>query len=112
IPCDVFITEATFGLPVFKHPSDNMEIARLLKSVEQFPQRAHLIGAYALGKAQRVIRLLRDAGYDRTIFIHGALAKLCDYYQAQNVDLGTLEPATVETGTRQDFAGEIIVGPP
>jgi putative mRNA 3-end processing factor len=112
VQCDVFITEATFGLPVFKHPPDGLEIARLLKSVEQFPQRAHLVGAYALGKAQRVIRLLRDAGYDRTIFIHGALSRLCDYYQAQGVDLGALQPATVETGVKGDFAGEIIVGPP
>ena len=81
IRCDVFITEATFGLPVFRHPPDRHEIAKLLKSTQQFPERAHLVGAYALGKAQRVIRLLRDAGYDKPIFIHGALAKLCDYYQ-------------------------------
>ena len=66
------------------------EIARLLKSAQQFPERAHLVGAYALGKAQRVIRLLRDAGYDKPIYIHGALAKLCDYYQSQGIDLGDL----------------------
>ncbi|HEX4077701.1 MAG TPA: hypothetical protein VHX61_02350 [Rhizomicrobium sp.] len=76
VPCDVFVSEATFGLPVFRHPDDAGEIAKLLKSVAQFPDRAHLVGAYALGKAQRLICLLREAGYDRTIFIHGALAKL------------------------------------
>src|SRR5258707_5840100 len=58
VPCDVFITEATFGLPVFRHPPDADEIAKLLKSVAQFPERAHLVRAYALGKAQRLIRLL------------------------------------------------------
>ena len=67
IRCDVFITEATFGLPVFRHPPDTHEIAKLIKSTEQFPERAHLVGAYALGKAQRVIRAdprcrLRQAG--------------------------------------------------
>ncbi|MGB3900215.1 MAG: ligase-associated DNA damage response exonuclease [Mesorhizobium sp.] len=112
VACDVFITEATFGLPVFRHPSDGHEMARLLKSVAQFPERTHLVGAYALGKAQRVIRLLREAGHDRPIYIHGALAKLCDYYQSRNIDLGPLEPATVETGNRADFAGQIVVGPP
>ncbi|MBA3448245.1 MAG: ligase-associated DNA damage response exonuclease, partial [Pseudaminobacter sp.] len=112
IQCDVFITEATFGLPVFKHPPATEEIARVLKSAEQFPERSHLIGAYALGKAQRVIRLLRDGGYDRTIFIHGAMAKLCDYYESQGVALGDLQPATVEKGTKADFAGAIVVGPP
>ncbi|MEK1887026.1 MAG: ligase-associated DNA damage response exonuclease [Phyllobacterium sp.] len=111
IACDVFITEATFALPVFRHPDSRDEIAKLLKSVEQFPERSHLVGAYALGKAQRVIRMMREAGYDRTIYIHGALAKLCDYYQSQGIDLGKLAPATVEDNTT-DFAGSIIVGPP
>ncbi|NGN44179.1 ligase-associated DNA damage response exonuclease [Mesorhizobium sp. CGMCC 1.15528] len=112
IRCNVFITEATFGLPVFKHPPDSGEIARVLKSAEQFPERAHMIGAYALGKAQRVIKLLREAGYERTIFIHGALAKLCDYYESQGIALGDLQPATVDSGAKTDFAGAIVVGPP
>ncbi|RUW23767.1 ligase-associated DNA damage response exonuclease, partial [Mesorhizobium sp. M1E.F.Ca.ET.041.01.1.1] len=112
VPCDVFITEATFGLPVFRHPPDQEEIARVLKSAAQFPERSHLIGAYALGKAQRVMRLLRDAGYDKPIYIHGALTKLSEYYQSQGIDLGKLEPGTVETGGKADFAGAIVVGPP
>ena len=70
VPSDVFITEATFGLPVFRHPPDVQEIGRLLRSVRQFPERAHLVGAYALGKAQRVIRLLREAGYDAVSYTH------------------------------------------
>jgi putative mRNA 3-end processing factor len=112
IACDVFITEATFGLPVFRHPPAHEEIARLLKSVRQFPERTHLVGAYALGKAQRVMRLLRDAGHDRPIRIHGALAKLSDYYVSQGIDLGALQPATVDDGDRADFAGSIVIGPP
>ncbi|WP_310186088.1 ligase-associated DNA damage response exonuclease [Mesorhizobium sp. BE184] len=112
VPCDVFITEATFGLPVFRHPPDQEEIARLLKSIEQFPERAHLVGAYALGKAQRVMRLIRDAGYDKPIYIHGALAKLSEYYRSQGIDLGVLEPATVEKGGKGEFAGAVVIGPP
>ncbi len=112
VSCDVFITEATFGLPVFRHPPDTHEIGKLLASVEQFPARAHLVGAYALGKAQRVIRLIRDAGYDKPIYIHGALNKLCDYYESQGIALGELRPATVEGGSKGDFAGAIVVGPP
>ena len=46
-PCDVFVTEATFGLPVFRHPDDAGEIAKLLHSVRLFPERAHLVGARA-----------------------------------------------------------------
>lgn len=111
VPCDVFITEATFGLPVFRHPDALAEIARLLKSVRQFPERTHLVGAYALGKAQRVIRLLREQGYDRPVYIHGAMTKLCEYYQSQGIALGDLQSATVEGGDKHDFAGAIVVAP-
>ncbi len=112
VKCDVFITEATFGLPVFRHPDDRGEIAKLLKSVSQFPERAHLVGAYALGKAQRVIALIREAGYDEPIYIHGAIQKLCDYYRSQGIDLGPLEPATIDKADKAKFAGKIVVGPP
>jgi putative mRNA 3-end processing factor len=112
VACDVFITEATFGLPVFRHPDDRDEIARLLRSVHQFPERAHVVGAYALGKAQRVMRLIRDAGYDRPIYIHGALEKISRYYEDEGVGLGELQPATVDRGAKGDFAGAIVVGPP
>lgn len=63
VPCDILVTEATFGLPVFQHPDPKDEIQKLLDSVCDNPERAHLVGAYALGKAQRIIRLLREAGY-------------------------------------------------
>ena len=58
VPCDVFITEATFGLPVFRHPDARGEVAKLLDSVALFPERAHLVGVYALGKAQRLMALI------------------------------------------------------
>ncbi|MBS0412268.1 MAG: ligase-associated DNA damage response exonuclease [Proteobacteria bacterium] len=110
VPCDVFITEATFGLPVFRHPDDAGEIASLLHSVAQFPERCHIVGAYALGKAQRVIRLLREAGWDAPLYVHGALERLNGLYQDFGVDLGPLKPATTET--KGDFAGQIVIAPP
>jgi putative mRNA 3-end processing factor len=109
VNCDVFVSEATFGLPVFRHPDDAGEIAKLLKSTAQFPERAHLVGVYVLGKAQRIICLLREAGFDGTIFIHGALAKLNTLYEAHGVKLGSLAPATDASGK---LAGEIILAPP
>jgi len=116
VPCDVFISEATFGLPVFAFPEPEVEIAALLASVAQFPQRTHLVGAYALGKAQRVIRLLREAGYDSVIYTHGAMARLNDLYQAHGVDLGPLAPATAEAAKgdlgKAHYAGAIVIAPP
>ncbi|MCP8897085.1 ligase-associated DNA damage response exonuclease [Shinella daejeonensis] len=112
VACDVFITEATFGLPVFHHPDPKGEAGRLINSLRQFPERTHLVGAYSLGKSQRVIRLLRDCGYDAPLYIHGSLARLCAYYQEQGIDLGDLRPATVETSRPADFRGAVVVGPP
>jgi putative mRNA 3-end processing factor len=112
VPCDVFITEATFGIPVFNFPDASDEVARLLKSVKQFPERTHLVGAYALGKAQRIVRLLREAGYDAPIYMHGAMQTLNTLYERFGVDLGPLAPATVEKGAKKDFAGAIVIAPP
>lgn len=110
VRCHVFISEATFGLPVFVHPPDEEEIRRLIHSLAQFPDRAHLIGAYALGKAQRVICLLREAGWGRTVHVHGALDRLNRLYQREGVDLGPLAPATgVRAGT---LGGEVVIAPP
>ncbi|MEQ8602946.1 MAG: ligase-associated DNA damage response exonuclease [Marivibrio sp.] len=110
VACDVFITEATFGLPVFRHPPDSEEIGKLLRSLETFPERTHLLGAYALGKAQRLLRLLRQAGYDRTIYLHGAMTALCELYEAHGVALGPLEP--VSRRDKKSLAGEIVLCPP
>src|ERR1700712_3865031 len=108
--CDVFITEATFGLPVFRHHNADGEIAKLLRSVALFPERAHLVGAYSLGKAQRVMALLRKAGYDKTIYLHGAMAKITAYYQEQGIDLG---PVELVSGTKKsELAGTITICPP
>ncbi len=109
VPCDTFVTEATFGLPVFRHPPARKEIAKLLTSLDVFAGQTHLVGAYALGKAQRLIAELRDAGYSKTIYLHGALEKLCAYYQSQGIDLGPLDLV----GDRgKELQGEIVVCPP
>ena len=114
VPCDIFITEATFALPVFSHPDPMGEIEKLLRSLKLFPERCHVIGAYSLGKAQRLIALLRQAGYDEAIYLHGAQQKLCTLYQDLGVDLGTLLPATAgEKGkAREDLRGRIVIAPP
>ncbi|AQR61558.1 DNA ligase-associated DEXH box helicase [Brevundimonas sp. LM2] len=110
VPCHVFISEATFGLPVFTHPPDAEEVGRLVQSLGQFPERAHLVGAYALGKAQRVIRLLREAGWERPIYVHGALERLNRLYEREGVDLGPILPAT---GLKKDaLGGEVAIAPP
>ncbi len=110
VKCDVFITEATFGLPVFRHPPAEAEIARLLESLRLFPERAHLVGVYALGKCQRVMALLREAGYDKPIFLHGALQGLTRLYEDHGVALGPRADAT--GAAKDDMKGAVVLAPP
>jgi putative mRNA 3-end processing factor len=108
--CDLFITEATFGLPVFRHPPDRHEIDRLLHSLRLYPERCQLVGVYALGKCQRVLALLRAAGYDEPVFLHGALIGLTELYRGLGIELGPVLPAT---GVERDtFKGRIVLAPP
>src|SRR3546814_615772 len=110
VPCDIFITEATFGLPVFRHPPTRDEIAKLLAAVRAEPDRCVLVGAYALGKAQRVIAELRAAGWQAPIYIHGALERMCALYADHGVDLGELR--LVGESDKAEMAGQIVLAPP
>ena len=105
---DVFITEATFGLPVFRLPDDLEETRRLLRSVEAFPDRCHVVGVYSLGKCQRILGLLRRAGYDRPVRLHDTLERMTALYRQFGVDLGETRPL----GDARGLAGEIVLQPP
>lgn len=110
VRCHTLVTEATFGLPVFQHPEPQVEIARLLASLRTSPERTHVVGCYALGKAQRVIALLRAAGYADPIYLHGAMVRLCALYEARGIPLGQLRLAT--EATTPELAGQIVIAPP
>ncbi|MGJ0237145.1 ligase-associated DNA damage response exonuclease [Novosphingobium fluoreni] len=109
-PCDVLVTEATFGLPVFRHPPVEHEVAKLLKALAENPDRCVLVGAYALGKAQRLIAEVRRAGHSAPIYLHGAMERMCRLYQEFGVDLGDLR--LVSDAKKEDIVGHIVVSPP
>ena len=111
INCDVFITEATFALPVFKHPPIEQECKKLLQSLALFPERCHLVGVYALGKCQRVILSLRALGYHQPIYLHGAQRRLCDLYEEHGINLGELTDVA-DVADKSELAGEIVLAPP
>jgi putative mRNA 3-end processing factor len=108
--CDAFISEATFGLPVFRHPDPRGEVGRLLASCRTFPDRAHLVGAYSLGKAQRLMALIREAGWDRPIHIHGAMEKITDFYRTEGAVFGEIRK--IAGAARGALGGEIVICPP
>jgi putative mRNA 3-end processing factor len=110
VPCDIFVTEATFGLPVFRHPDTGSEIDRLLHRLHSDPSRCVLVGAYALGKAQRIITELRGRGHYDPIYFHGAIERLNQLYEGFGVELGELRPAT--GATKAEMAGHVVIAPP
>src|SRR5258705_225389 len=81
----------------------------VLATPEAIADRTHLIGAYGLGKTQRIIALLRAHGYERPIWLHGANQALCDLYVALGVDLGELRLVSDAT---DKLPGEIVLCPP
>ncbi|KTD09403.1 ligase-associated DNA damage response exonuclease [Legionella jamestowniensis] len=109
VTCDVFVTEATFGLPIFKHPPIENELKKLLDSLTTFSS-CHLVGVYPLGKCQRLIKSLRLFGYHEPIYLHGALVKLCQLYESFGIPLGELRLAN--TLDAKASAGKIILCPP
>ena len=111
VPCDVFVTEATFALPVFVHPPPGARDRRLLDSVALFPDRTHVVGCYALGKCQRLIALLRQAGWDRPIWLHGALAAMCDGLSTR-VAWNSAICGRRRWRPRPNWSGAIVLAPP
>ena len=109
--CDVFITEATFGLPLFTHPPIGEEIGKLLDRLATEPDRCVLVGAYALGKAQRVIAELRAAGHHQTIWLHGAMERMCRLYEERGVPLGDLRLVS-DARSKDDLRGHVVICPP
>jgi len=110
VECDTFITEATFGLPIFNHPNDESEVKKLIKSIKANVNKTHLIGVYALGKCQRLITLLRNLGYDETIYLHGALTKISDFYSKNNIKLGNI--SNISECSRSEYANKLVLCPP
>ncbi|HZD26816.1 MAG TPA: ligase-associated DNA damage response exonuclease, partial [Alphaproteobacteria bacterium] len=110
VPCDLFVTEATFALPVFRHPADAEEVGRLLHSLSLFPERCHIVGVYSLGKAQRLLLLLREAGHDAPVLVHDSIARLNEVYESFGAAFGDVRP--LERATDAELAGRIVLAPP
>lgn len=109
IVCNYFVTEATFGLPIFKHPPIEDELKKLLASLEK-SALCHMVGVYSLGKCQRVIKTLRQLNYSAPIYVHGALLNLCQLYESYGVELGDLRSAL--SLDKQKAMNKIVLCPP
>ena len=111
VPCHAFVTESTFGLPIYRWPKDE-DVRRDINgwwAANAAAGRSSLLMGYALGKAQRALAGL-DPG-NGPIVVHGAVHKLTELYRQQGV---ILPPTTRVSDHPNDFdySGALIVAPP
>ena len=111
IPCNTFITESTFGLPIYKWEKQS----RIYSAIQDWVKKNNAAGitsvllAYSLGKAQRILLPLVEIGL--TVFVHGAIAVMQDALQNSGYALPAVTRITPET-PRESIRGQVIIAPP
>ncbi|GAB2583241.1 ligase-associated DNA damage response exonuclease [Dyella jejuensis] len=112
VPCDVFVTESTFALPIYRWPPIAQVIEEILAWIEECTTRgmAAVLFCYALGKAQRLLAELATRT-QRTAYVHGAMLPLIQRYREAGVAMLPTE-AVREAGRGREYAGELVLAPP
>lgn len=114
VPCDTLITEATFGLPIYRwRPTEDIaaEIFAWWENNRELGKPAVLF-AYALGKAQRVLAAL-TRHTDRSVLVHGAVQAITRLYRQAGVKmLPTCSVSDAGKYRPEDYAGQLIIAPP
>ena len=111
VRCHTFITEATFGLPIYRWPAQTLVMEQITDwwRRSQNEGRASVVFAYALGKAQRLLAALGDGV--GPIYCHGAVERMNEIYRGSGIPLPeTPNPAEQPRGT--DWSKALIVAPP
>lgn len=113
VPCDMFVTEATFGLPVYRWPSMRSTITSMLDWWDEAARRKvpAVLFCYALGKAQRVLAELYQRVPERMVYLHGAMVGLTQAYRDAGVAMVATQAVSLDARSK-DFAGELILAPP
>lgn len=86
VPADVLITESTFANPSVSHPSPVEEIKKLSQVSSNI-----MLGAYALGKAQRLTALINQYAEGKRILLHHGIIPMHRIYESFGFDLGPFE---------------------
>ncbi len=110
VPCDVFITEATFGLPIYRWDAGEPIAQQIYEWWQSGPDRPSLLFCYALGKAQRILGELKKFS-DRPVYLHGAIQTLTEIYRQAGVEMIATLPAS-DKSRSDSFQGELILTPP
>ena len=110
--CDVWLTECTFGLPVYRWPEPAEVAGQILEWWGECRRagRSAVLFCYALGKAQRVMAEL-GRHIDEPVWIHGAMNPLTRVYREVGVELPETRLVS-EAGRGHDFSGALVLAPP
>ncbi len=110
IPCNTFITEATFGLPIYKWDTGATICRQIYDWWQSDLDRPSLLFCYAFGKAQRILSELCQFT-DQPVYVHGAIESLTEIYRQVGVPM--LPTLAVSDRPRQHkFKGDLILAPP
>jgi putative mRNA 3-end processing factor len=110
VPCDTFITEATFGLPIYRWKEGSEVASEIFHWWKSGGDRTSILFCYTFGKTQRVLAELARLT-DRGVFLHGASHEITEIYRTQGVRmLPTIPVSSVEKTF--DFRGDLIIAPP
>ena len=111
VPCDVLITEATFGLPIYRWQTGT-EVAEEIRAWWQGDrQRPSLLFCYAFGKAQRLMAELNAIGVDDEVLLHGAVETVTRHYRAAAVPMTPSRPVS-DLPRSDTLAGRLVLAPP
>jgi putative mRNA 3-end processing factor len=113
VPCDTFITESTFGLPIYRWDETPVIMRDILAWWEANREgaRASVIFCYTLGKAQRLLAELAKLT-DRPVYVHGMMVGMIEAYREAGVPLPEVKQVIESKGrSRASFAGELVLAP-
>jgi putative mRNA 3-end processing factor len=111
VPCDVFVTESTFALPIYHWEPSALTATKIYNWWQE--NRSHgmnsVLFCYALGKAQRIMSLLAQIT-DSPVYLHGAIYTFAKVYEKSGVPLGRF--FAIEDKKGASFNGDLIIAPP
>ena len=111
VACDTFVTESTFGLPIYRWDPTETVVTEIVEWWEENRRnlRTSVLFCYTAGKAQRILAELARV-IDRPAFVHGAMSSNIEAYRDAGVRMLATEPVTEQPKGRK-FAGELVLAP-
>lgn len=111
VPCDTFITESTFGLPIYRWDPTEQVVAELFEwwRSNEAERRTSVLFCYTMGKAQRILAELTRYT-DKRVLVHGMMLSTIEAYREAGISMLAVEPAT-ERPRGLSFAGELVLAP-